>query len=82
MYIYICACVCMCVCVRVCVCVCVLERVCKQTLTLDIISCALSWASQHQARNTYSNKHHVASHKTRRFSVYAQTSSYTHVVPP
>ena len=38
---------------------------CEQMFMQGIVLSALSWASQHQARAMYSNKHHVASHKTR-----------------
>ena len=55
--------------------------VCVQTFMQDIILCAPSRASQHQARATYSYKQHVASHKTWRFSSYPSTSLYTHIMP-
>ena len=57
-------------------------NVCKQTFMQDITLSASSWASQHQARATYSNKHRVASHKTRRFSAYSQTYLNTYIKPP
>ena len=55
--------------------------VCKQTFMQDIILCAPSWASQHQARATYSNKHHMLHVIKLRFSAYLQTSLCTHIVP-